>query len=205
MFKIVSHTRTGTHLLAKLIHSNFTTGLDDYEKLHFSHSRIPMNAEAAPLPYIHLWRPIYPVMLSIWRVREHLGIHKDVSFSTILRTVWSDMKRSESCETLFNGEQRNLVCPPRDFDDTLPDRWLKLTRYFREHAYIEFSYQDVVDRPWEVLRRIANRFSKWSARKTEFTPVLQRVGWYSTADEQPKITAADMKLLEGYEERFRNG
>lgn len=192
--RIVSHTRTGTHYLAKLLWSNFRTGYGAYEELHFSHSRVP------PEPYIHLHRPLFPVMLSVWRAREHLGIAKSVSFSAMLRTPWEAMPRAESCEAVYNGVATSKVCSPKEFFGTLPQRWLDSTTLFARSAAYNAEYSWVVERPMAVLQEVARAFKV--KRNKEFVPVLERVGWWSADEETPSISADDMYLMEAYQCRL---
>lgn len=188
---IVSHTRTGTHLLAKLLHDNLDLGSKHYEELHYSHSRI------APFPYIHLHRPVRDVMLSIWAVRDHLGIDRSVTFVDMLRTPWEKMPRSSSCVVCYNGSISTKVCPPKDFEGTLLDRWLRQTRYFDAHAKLSLSYSDVVNSPLAVVELVARVFQ--FDRKGSFQPVTERVGWYPVHKELANVTPACEELMEHYQ------
>jgi hypothetical protein len=185
---VCAHTRTGTHLLAKLLHLNFETGVVGYQELLGSHSVLPL------VPYATVVRPVLPVMLSIWRTREQLGIARSVSFSRMLRTPWPEMPASESCTALLNGVRVDRVRRPRAFSDTLPHRWLRVTSMFVEGAAVVVRYSDMVEQPLRVLglfdlpRRGARRI------------VLERVGWTAVAEEQPKVDEADILLLQEYQE-----
>jgi hypothetical protein len=191
--KIVSHTRSGVHYLARLLHDNFETGAESYEELHYSHTRVPEGED-----YIHLYRPLFPVMLSIWRCRAHLGIHRTVSFADMIRTPWPNMPRSEEAPSaVYNGEPQTRVCAPKDFNCTLPARWYLLTELFKVHAIVSIHYDDAVSRPYEVARLIAQLHE--FPRKQDFRPVLQRVGWWDADKQDPAITESDLQLLESYQ------
>jgi hypothetical protein len=194
--QVVSYTRSGTHYLMALVHRNLATPYEDYEGLHFSHSRIP------DAPYIHLHRPVLPTMVSIWRAREHLGIAAYVSFADMIRTPWPSMPRSKFCVAVFNGRRDDRVCPPRDFDGRLPDRWLLLNRLFAEGATLSFTLDDAVSHPLIVLERISI-VTGWPFKR-EFSPVTGRVGWWAVNEEQPDVSWDDLRYLRRFQECLRS-
>lgn len=198
MLRIVSHTRTGTHCLCSLLFRNLETGAADYEEMHYSHSRVPPDGA----PYIHLHRPLFSTLLSIWRVREHAGIHGDVTFSDLVHVPHRDLPKAETCEAVFNGVRQDKVCPGKGFLDgeTFPERWLRLTQLFEKGAHASYSYEEVVTRPMFVVVDVAWRFGV--ARKPGFAPVLDRVGWWAAKDETPTITERDMRVIEEYQNRW---
>jgi len=177
MIRIVSHHRTGTHLLAKLLHQNFYGQGADYEGLHYSHTRIPEG------PFVHIYRAVYPVMLSVWRMREHFGVHPSVDFSRMIRTRWPDMPKVESKYAF------------RDFDGTMLDRWLRNTTDFSRKASISVSYNDVIDRPLNVVLRVS---AALNFPRRGFSPVSEHVGWRGS-DEKPEVTANDAAMMEEYQ------
>lgn len=195
---VCSHTRCGVHYLATLLHTNLYCGVEDYEQLHFSHSRLP-----EPLvQYIHLHRPLLPTMVSIWKARTHLGIHDSVSFSQMVRTPWEEMPRSEIGPAYFNGEAFDRVCSPRPFTGTLPERWVRTLDMFQHKAAIALSYGFVTQFPYETLLNIARMFDlSWR----EGTPklVLERRGFWAAEEQMPCIPPEDILYLEGYQSRCR--
>jgi hypothetical protein len=192
---ICSHTRTGTHLLAAALHRNFKLPFTDYESLHYSHSVAPS------IPFVHLYRPLAGCMRSIYMCREHLGIAGEVTFAQMLRSPWPNMPKSTICQhTYFNGELCNKVCPPRWFEDTLPERWLRLSKLFAEKAKLSVSYYSTLTQPERVLNATCAVFELEPS--CTFTPVLGRVGWWQDPSEEPCISKADNTLLEDYQCRF---
>lgn len=190
---ICSHTRTGTHYLASLLYRNLECGVDDYEKLHYSHSRI------APKPFVHLYRPLLPVMLSIWRVRQHLGIHQDVTFSQLIRTRWDVMPRAVAGLGVFNGDRDDRICLTKAEPlETLPERWLRVTRMFQSAAAFSVTYESCVSRPLAVIEAVKKRF-QLQLRSTRLDLCLDRVGWWSPVKEQPTILYDDASLLEDFQ------
>jgi hypothetical protein len=185
---VCAHTRTGTHLLAKLLHLNFETGVSDYQELLGSHSVVPQVLFATVV------RPVLPVMLSVWKVRDQLGIHRSVSFSSMLRTPWLEMPASESCTALLNGARVDRVRRPRAFSDTLPHRWLRVTSMFLRHAAVAVAYHDLVEQPARVLRQFS------LPRVGPLRIVLERVGWAAVEEEQPEVSEDDLLLLQQYQE-----
>lgn len=197
MLKIVSHTRTGTHYLCMLLFRNLETGAGDYEEMHYSHSRVPEG------PYIHLHRPLFPTLLSIWRVREHAGLHRSVTFSDLVHMPCDVLPKAQSCEAMFNGARLDKVCPGKGFlpGETFPQRWLRLTDLFESGAYASYSYEEAVTRPLYVIESIAGRFV---LRRRPFTPVLERVGWWAVGMETPEITERDMRVIEEHQQLWES-
>jgi hypothetical protein len=189
--RICAHTRSGTHLLAKLIWQNFETPHESYEYFDFSHS------ERDSVPYIHLHRPILDVMRSIWWNREHLGIASHVTFGDMLRTPWPEMPRSTYCHAIFNGERLNKVCAPKDFTTTLVQRWIDTVQYFHMGCAVAFSYATVCSRPLAVLAKLEG-FMPYK-RVQHFTDVREIVGWQPLNLEHPNITHECYRILEDAE------
>lgn len=198
MLKLVSHNRTGTHYLMHLLYNNVCTGATCPEDIHFSHSQMPPDD-----PFLHLWRPLYPVMLSMWRCRDHLGIAREVTFSQMLRTPWETMPRaSDAPYTYLNGKVTDRVTPPRSFTGTLPDRWLERTQTFAANAVLTVSYDDAVSRPLYVIDAVCATF-RTERFSSVFVPVFDRVGWYNVRGENPVVTYDDLELMEGVQRCLR--
>lgn len=198
MLKIVSHIRTGTHYLCSLLHRNLETGAADYEELHYSHSRLPPNGEK----YIHIHRPLFSVLLSVWRIREHAGLHGSVSFSDLVHTPHSDLPRTSSCEAVFNGERWDRVCPPKGYlpEETFPEHWLRMMRLFDASAHASYSYDLAVNCPLHVVEDVSQKFGV--AKVPGFAPVLSRVGWWPAKQETPEVTEQDMRRIEAIQAQW---
>jgi hypothetical protein len=197
--RICAHTRSGTHYLAKLLYDNYNCEAEDYEKLHFSHTRVPEDGH----PIIHLYRPILPVMISIWRVREHLGISSTVRFSDMIRTPWEEMPRSEIGPALLNGERIDRVCAPKDFVGTLPDRWVRILKLFSDYKpKISLPYSAVVERPYYVASLIAQTH-QLERLTSPFLYPQAPVGWQTmTPWERPEVTGDDLVYLESFQKEM---
>jgi len=184
-------------LLAKLLWLNLETGASEYEQLHFSHSRVPHGHA-----YVHLFRPALPTMVSQWKVREHAGVAASVTFGDMLRVPWFDLPISTNGGgAVFNGAPDNRVCVQRIFHGTALDRWLEYTLRFAASAALNVNYYDVVRDPEAVVRDCAHTLH-FGRKRTPFARVEDRVGWWVPGAVDPRVTDADLELIEQYQQKL---
>lgn len=200
---IVSHTRTGTHYLARLLYDNLECGVDDdYEKLHFSHSRIPQDGSL----YIHLYRPLLPVMISMYGVREHLGMAESVTLEDMTFKRWDQLPRSTSGGfALFNGTVDSKVCTTKVLDgETLPMRWVRQTVTFGARAYFSLSYDLAVTQPVLVCDAVMDAF-QLARRLKRFSVPFHKVGWWNgAADRSIQASESVLRELQQHQSRVDN-
>ena len=191
MFKVVSHTRSGMHLMCKLLHQNFDTGMKRYEDLDFSHTRVPTDGLR-----IHVERKLYGVALSMWYVRDHLGYDRNVSFSDFIRRPLESLYNAMDCEVVYNGKHLNKICPMKDAVGTLPQRWLDYVRVFRRGCMLTVEYEDLVSSPYRVMKLVSTSFA---LDRKQFSPVHDLVGWQPVKYGYPEITEDDAAYLESFQ------
>ena len=195
MAKIVAFRRAGTHALASLLHRNLDTGLPSYEDLHYSHSRIPEG------PFVHVHRPLLPVALSFWRMRERFGIARSVSFAELLREPMDNLPRAESAATLHNGaldmEVHRVQC-----ELTMPNMWLRDTKRFAAEAAVNVKYSAVQEYPLLVVETVMHRLGL--QRQSRFCLIHDRVGWWPKSEVHPAVTYLDLCLLDQVEGTLSN-
>lgn len=193
--RIVSHTRAGVHYLAALLHANLETGAASYEELHYSHTRVPEG------PYLHLYRQLLPTVISMWRVRDHLGVARSVSFADYIRTPMAQLPKASSGPAYYNGEYSERVCaPPVIYSGTVLERWLEYTRRFEERCACSVFYEEAVAAPEAVVELIGARFGLQS--RQPFVYVEGRKGWQPTLEERPALTADDLALIRSFQCRL---
>ncbi len=191
---IASFRRSGYNLLAQLLHRNLETGCSNYEQLHYSHSSVPVR------PFICVHRGILPTMLSYYRMRERFGIG-ECSFYCFLRERADLLPKATGCAVLYNGSLRTEAHYPKYDARPLPQVWLDFTSEARASAKLQFSYQQVVENPYGVCKKVALAFNV-QPRIGEFVPVLNRVGWIPVEEQPVAVSSADYKLLAQYEEQL---
>lgn len=195
---IVSFRRTGTHALAKLLHQNLRTGKDSYENLHYSHSRIPAT------PYIHIWRPILPTMLSMWQMRERFGVRVDTPFSRFIRAPYPDLFVADACKVDLDGVERTDAHRIKGWDDeplSIPERWLRDTNRFAANAAINVSYHAISDCPLRVISATAMVFELEPVGELKL--LRERVGWVPSVETDPGVVSADLLHLQKFEQVLR--
>lgn len=192
----MSHTRAGVHYLAALLHANLETGAGSYEELHYSHTRVPEG------PYLHLHRRLLPTAVSMWRVRDHLGVNRDIPFADYIRTPMHQLPPAESGPAYLNGEYSERVCaPPVQYCGTVLERWLEYTSRFEGSSIdLSLSYEEVVAAPEAAVELAARAFGL--ARRGAFE-VPGLVGWQPACVERPAVSADDLLLMRRFQCRLR--
>lgn len=190
--RIVSHTRAGVHYLASLLFANIETGAASYEELHYSHTRVPVCS------YIHLYRQLLPTVLSMWRVRDHLGVAQSVSFSDYIRTPMDRLLKAESGPAYYNGEYTERVCAPSiAYKGTVLERWLEYTHKFQATTDLSVSYEEVVAAPKAAVELVACAYGLRC--KPGFTAVVGPVGWQPSREEKPSVSSDDLLLIRRFQ------
>lgn len=190
---IVSFRRTGTHLLAKLLHSNAETGAESYTELHFSHSKL------SPRPYVATLRAVYPTMVSMWRMRDRFLVPRSVSFSDFVRRPFDSLVGDVAPRVVLDGvpvpdgERGPFSCAT-----SLAEKWAVDTIRFAEGAAVVVPYTLMVDDPLCAVGCVCTALSL--KRRSGFTPVLHRVGYWSLDEEDPVVTLSDFRYLQEFQE-----
>lgn len=132
-------------------------------------------------------------MLSIYRSRGHLGIGA-VSFSAMLRTPWDEMPKASTCEAVLNGERQDRVCPPREFEGTLLQRYVRLVKLFAKEPKLTVSYDDVCSRPLAVLKAVELAYG---VQRGPLVPCGQtKWGWGPVGEEPVEVSVEDYELMQ---------
>jgi len=196
MVKIVSFRRSGYNLAAKLLWQNAETGLDNYEGLHFSHSHMPAG------PFLHIYRPLLPVMLSYYRMRERFGIG-ECSFTDFLRAPESMLPTSKTCDVQYNGEQRTEAHQHKRSAVPLSLQWLLRNDAWRRAARLHVSYEMVCTEPLRFVHMVSAAFGV--PLKMGFKPVLERVGWWASQEAPVEATEQDYVYLQQLQDEYNTG
>lgn len=200
---IVSFRRSGYNLLANLLHTNLETGVHEYEDLHYSHTRMPVQ------PYIAVVRALLPTMVSFYKLKGRFGIG-ECGFGHFIRIPQKYLATTDECDVRYNGNRRcDAATLPSTYRElTLPEQWCELTPKFAEGAYLCFAYHDLTDRPLQVVHKVAEAFHL--AKKPPFKPIDNKVGWTPDPGIQVDIEPADYVLLakledtvDAYSTRYR--
>jgi hypothetical protein len=190
---ICAFRRSGTHYAAKLIQENLDTGIDDYEKLHGSHSR------ALAQPYICIRRHIVPTMISYYKMRERFGIHRSVTFTEMITAKAKDLRKAEACDVLRDGERVTKAHVPDYGEWTLPEAHRFIGIRLARHALRTYQYNDIVDDPYAFVRSVMRAFKLHMRPDRAFSDIKSRVGWVPTIDsETVELTSDDYRLLSSY-------
>lgn len=189
--RVVSHHRSGTHMLCRLLFDNLQTGADHYEQLQFSHYNPPDG------PYIHMYRALYPVAVSMWRLRERLGFNASVTFHDFITVPLEGLSHSEFCYVHHNEEPVTVPGRISDAVGTLPDRWARYMLRLSTGAALNVNYSYLVENPTSVVRAVGRLHGLAPG------PFVQpkRSGWWADGDEQPEVSFEDAAMLEDFSRR----
>lgn len=199
MFKIVSHPRTGTHLLAKLLHLNFNTGHRGYRGL--------INSHFAPWPWhtsrIGVVRDCMATMQSLWRMRERFGVWGDVNFTMFVNTPWPELPRSESCRYYLDGgsvrtDANHQMCVY--YWDTPVRTWAWVQKHVWRACNHTVQYDDLVSDQESVVKRVAAAVG--ISPRPEFKPVTTKVGIWGPAEEEVECSDSDAKMIQAAQDEF---
>jgi len=208
MLCVVSHPRSGTHLLCKYLFANFQTPYRDYFDLFATHH---LNFDEAKGKFpkatvIHISRNIHAVLKSVFRMRERNGISQDFNdFSKFIRTRYCDMPRTtkERTEMRFNDKTTHELTKSwiGNQQMTPTELWLKANRYWYTHPQvISVEYEHLVQDAEEVILCL-EECTNWK-RPKEFKPIQKAVGWRPPDNEDFKMSKEDDAFLADIEGQF---
>lgn len=142
---------------------------------------------------VHIYRAVFPTMLSMWRLRERFGVAKRVTFSQFLREPWASLPKTSksACESAHGVDA--AIAPPRLEAETALDRYVAALQLFRD-APVQISYYKATTKPRETVRYIAGALG--ATMRLSFTPVLERVGYWPATEDTPDIQGQDWDAME---------
>jgi len=208
MFCVVSHPRSGTHLLCKYIFDNFQTPYGDYFDLFASH-HLDFEGVRKKFPtacILHIIRGAEHTLKSVFRMRERNGIDFGFDdFSAFLRTKYCDMPRTTKTKTiLYNGDnptQHRPVSWIGQQDSTPIELWLRSNLYwFKNAQVISLTYSSMKNNPGRIMDFLED-MTRWK-RKKNLRMCEGPVGLRPLDNKDFAICDKDMSLLHETETRF---
>jgi len=208
MLCVVSHPRSGTHLLCKYIFANFQTPYRDYFDLFATHH---LNFEEAKRKFpkatvIHISRSIHSVLKSVFRMRERNGISQDFnSFSEFIRTPYGKMPRTnkDRTEMRFNDTTTHELTKSWIGNQTMTpvELWIKANEYWFKHPQvITVQYDHLIASPQDVMVCL-EECTNWK-RPKEFKPIVKVVGWRPPDNQDFDTSDEDHRFLSIAEAEF---
>lgn len=191
--RIMSFRRTGTNLLAKLLHDNLVTSAAEYAQLHCSHSTVPSEK------FIATYRPLLPTMMSLYHMRERFGVQLSVSFEDFIRVPYDKLPEATTCASFIDGTP-SLVCFRLPFTVPLPQAWVHDTTRFAEQASVVVHYSAMLEQPLRVVQAVAGALHL--PMRGSFTVPQSRVGLWPSDESDIPIDLDDVRYLQRIQDQF---
>jgi len=217
--KLVTHPRSGTHWILKTILSNFQTPYHNYWKMFGGHATLKdIRKKYRNTAIIHASRDIEKVLISVFRMRDRNGLNIN-NFSEFLRTPYNKMIHfhpGEQCEIIYNGKRNFLIDAGMDKNVlreishekylvqqpkyswiqnqamTPPALWLHPNKFWRQHADLNITYENMAKDQTAILDSIA-KLVKWPRKDNVY--ITTPTGWVPMNNKLFDISDDDKNLL----------